>query len=415
MHNVLHRAQRRAGRILRELVPYNRRYRPVGVHSSSRQLATLPNSGASYYEVIPAHTSYLNMPDAFYEQASTYGGSLHSKPNRQEAVPAAFVLELRQGRVYADNNDSVAVISADNKLVGDASFQYTNKTWDTIQPEDNNIFRQSYFLEPERINGTVCSLLSGGGAAIGNYYHWMIDSVPRLHLLKETGQLKSVDYFLVYDRQLRFVQETLVALGIRPEQIIDVATHRHVQADRLLVTSPVRGNGAHTPAWACDFLKAAYQPAPLPLGQERKFSPLVYISRRDADTRQVLNKDAVEDLLGQYGFETHVLSPMSFADKVELFAGARAIVSTVGAGMTNLVFCAPGTPLLELFPQGFVVPDFLELSSRVGLDYHWMVCSNLRPATKLGAARREDLMVNLEELRRQLDLLQLHEAVAATT
>ncbi|RAK69367.1 glycosyltransferase family 61 protein [Hymenobacter edaphi] len=402
MHQLLERAQRRAGRLLREWLPLNLHYRPVGIHARSRELPEVPGAAAAYYEVVAAHTSHTDIPAAFYEAASAYGGHLHSKPPRTEDVPAAFVLELRGGRLYADNNDSVAVIAADDRLVGDASFQYTNKTWETIRPADNNIFRQAYFLEPVPVTGTVCSLLSGGGAAIGNYYHWLIDSLPRLHLLQAAGLLPEVDYFLVYNRDWRFVQQTLAPLGIRPEQIIDVRTHRHLRADRLLVTSPVRGTGAHTPEWACDFLRRRYLPPDPALVEARKFSPYVYISRRDADARHVLNETAVEELLRPYGFRTYVLSQLSFAEKVALFGGAKAIVAPVGAGLSNLAFTAPGTPVLELLPQGFVVPDFMELSYRLGLNYRWLVCPNAQAATNLGDARREHLTVDLDALRPSL-------------
>jgi capsular polysaccharide biosynthesis protein len=405
MHQLLERAQRRAGRLLREWLPRNLHYRPVGIHPGSRDAAAVPGAAATYYEVVAAHTSHTDIPAAFFEAASAYGGHLHSKPPRTEQVPAAFVLELRGGRLYADNNDSVAVIAADDHLVGDASFQYTNKTWETIRPEDNNIFRQAYFLEPVPVAGTVCSLLSGGGAAIGNYYHWLIDSVPRLQLLHAAGLLREVDYFLVYNRHWRFVQQTLAPLGIRPEQLIDVTTHRHLRAERLLVTSPVRGTGAHTPEWACDFLRRRFLPPDPALVTAHQFSPYVYISRRDAEARHVLNEAAVEELLRPYGFRTYTLSQLSFAEKVTLFAGARAVISPVGAGLSNLAFCAPGTSLLELLPQGFVVPDFMELAYRLDLRYDWLVCPHPQAATSLGDARREDLTVDLDALRQHLTQL----------
>ncbi|RTQ48960.1 glycosyltransferase family 61 protein [Hymenobacter gummosus] len=413
MHQLLERAQRRAGRLLREWLPHNLHYRPVGIHARSRDLAEVPKAAATYYEVVAAHTSHTDIPAAFFEAASAYGGHLHSKPPRTEQVPAAFVLELQQGRLYADNNDSVAVIAADDRLVGDASFQYTNKTWETIRPEDNNIFRQAYFLEPVPVAGTVCSLLAGGGAAIGNYYHWLIDSVPRLHLLQAAGLLGEVDYFLVYNRNWRFVQQTMAALGIRPEQLIDVTTHRHLRAERLLVTSPVRGTGAHTPAWACDFLRRSFLPPDPALVAAHQYSPYVYISRRDAEARHVVNEAAVEELLRPYGFRTYVLSQLSFAEKVTLFAGARAIIAPVGAGLSNLTFCAPGTCLLELLPQGFVVPDFMELAYRLGLRYDWLVCPHPQAATSLGDARREDLTVDLDALHQHLAQLFGQPAVPA--
>ena len=57
-------------------------------------------------------------------------------------MPAAFVLALPQGRLLADNSLSVAVISADNRLVGDALFQYDANRPDLTRPEENTLFRQ---------------------------------------------------------------------------------------------------------------------------------------------------------------------------------------------------------------------------------------------------------------------------------
>lgn len=389
------RIRRRAGRLLRQYVPRQMHHRPTGVHASSQALAGTPGSGATYHEIVPAHVSELAVPVAYQRDASDYEGT-HHRPHGQETVPAAFVLELAPGRLYADNWDSVAVIAADGWLVGDVSFQYCRQAWQTTPPEENNIFQQRYFQPPVQLAGTVCSLLSGGGAAMGNYYHWLIDSLPRLHLLRAAGLFEEVDYFLIYDQQHRFAVETLVALGIRPAQIIDVRTHPHVLAQRLLVTSPVRGTGNHTPAWACDFLRDVFLPAP-PVG--RAFSPYVYISRRDAQLRRVLNEAAVEAVLHPLGFETYALSTLTFAEKRALFSQARVIVGPIGAGLANLVFATPGTPVLELVPGGFVMSEHRDLAARGGLTYDWLVCASPAAAGGIFEARRLDLIVDPEALR----------------
>ena len=388
---MLKRIQRRAGRLLRELLPFNLRYRPVGVHLSSEQLGGQPDSGAVYQEVVPAHTSRLDVAAEFYDLCVGY-----DKPQRVELVVPAFVLTLANGRVYADNFDSVAVIAADGRLVGDASFQFAKKEWRLIQPEDNNIFRQRYFRRPVLVAGTVCSLLSGGGAGTGNYSHWLLDSLPRLHLVREAGLLDSIDYFLVYDRHNDFVREALSLLGVGPERLIDVETHRHLQADRLVVPSAVRGRGRHFPRWAFEFLRGAYLSAGR--GVARSFSPLVYINRRDAAVRRVTNEAQVQALLQPVGFETYQLSALSFAEKVALFAQARVIVSPVGAGLANAGFCAPGTVLIELLPHHFVVPDFLEISSRLGLVHYPLVSASAGATANAYADRLEDLTVDIAAL-----------------
>ncbi|UPL50269.1 glycosyltransferase family 61 protein [Hymenobacter sublimis] len=395
MHDVLLRARRKAGRLLREWIPQNMRYRPIGVHASSRELAARPAGGVAYFEVVPAHTSTLSIPDDFYKRASTYGG-LHDKPLRQEKVPAAFVVELIDGRVYADNFNSVAVIAADNRLVGDVSFQYDGARWDLTPPEENNIFRQRYFQRPVELPGTLCSLLSGGGAASGNYYHWLIDSLPRLYLVREAGLLDAVDYFLVYDKSKRFVLDTMGALGIGPERLVDVTTNPHVRARCLLATPGVRGNLTHTPAWACKFLRSILLPPPV---VNRSFSPYIYISRRDAPGRHILNEEALEAMLREYGFETHVLTPYTQNEKTALFAQAQIIVSAVGAGLANIVVSPVGAQLIELFPSSFVVADYMEFTARIGIDHHYLVCDTPNPSRTRAGAQRDHLTVDLDALR----------------
>ncbi len=391
----MQRIKRRAGRLLRELVPHNLRYRPTGVHPHSQALAALPGSGATYQEVVPAHTSYLDVPPDFYHLCVAY-----DKPQPAEQVVPAFVLTLAGGRLYADNFDSVAVLAADGRLVGDASFQFAKKEWSLIQPEDNNIFRQRYFVPPVPVAGTVCSLLSGGGAGTGNYSHWLLDSLPRLHLVREAGLWESIDYFLVYDRHNGFVRETLALLGVGPERLLDVHTHRHLRAERLVVPSAVRGRGRHFPGWAFEFMRTAYGPARQAVA--RPFSPLVYINRRDAAVRRVTNEAAVQALLQPYGFETYQLSALSFAEKAALFAQARVIVSPVGAGLANIGFCTPGAALIELLPHHFVVPDFMEIAARVGVRHYPLVSAPAAAGANAYADRLEDLTVEVPALRQLL-------------
>jgi capsular polysaccharide biosynthesis protein len=169
-----------------------------------------------------------------------------------------------------------------------------------------------------------------------------------------------------------------------------------------VATSPVRGRLTHTPEWAGQFLQSILLP-PSPVG--RRFSPFVYLSRNDAPNRRVLNEAALEPLLAEYGFQTHLLTPYSQDERVALFAQARVVVSAVSAGLSNLVFCAPGTRVLELLPQTFVVPDYLELSTRLGLRYQYLVCPTPRQQKRRYAAQREDLTVPEAALRCRLDAL----------
>ena len=401
MQDLLTRAQQRTGRLLRNLVPHNEHYRPTGVHPTAKALAARPGSGAHYVEVYPGYTSYLTVPDEFISLAPPY----YNRIAEQEAVAPAFVVLLPDARINADHFSNVAVIAADNHLVGDVSLQFSAGSFAVAPPAENPIFRQRYFRSPGQVSGTVCSLLSGGGAAVGNYYHWLLDSLPRLHLVDEAGLWDEVDYFLIYSREQHFVMETLLALGIRNEQIIDLQTTTHLRAQRLLLTSPVRGTGRHAPPWVGEFMKDAFRPLAAKAARTTGFSPLVYVSRRDAAFRRVRNEAEVEALLAGYGFGSYALTELSLREKATLFSGARAVVGPVGAGLVNILFCAAGTPLIELLPRNLVVPDYLELAARLGMPHFPIICApESASAQRATADRQDDLTVDLEALRQTLTL-----------
>lgn len=401
MQDLLTRAQRRTGRLLRDLVPHNEHLRPVGVYPTAKALAAQPGSGAHYVEVYPAYTSHLTVPDEFVSLAPAY----YDRINEQEEVAPAFVLTLPNARINADHFGTLAVITADNKLVGDVSLQFSAGNFAVAPPADNPIFRQRYFRPPGQVSGTVCSLLSGGGAALGNYYHWLLDSLPRLHLVEEAGLWDEIDYFLIYSREQHFVMETLLALGIRSEQIIDLQTTTHLRAQRLVLTSPVRGTGRHAPRWAGEFMKDAFRPLAATAARATRFSPLVYVSRRDAAFRRVRNEAEVEALLAEYGFESYALTELSFREKAALFSGARAVVGPVGAGLANILFCPEGTPLIELLPRNLVVPDYLDLTARLGMPHYPIICAlEAASAQRATADRQDDLTVDLTALRQAVEM-----------
>ncbi|RYU74630.1 glycosyltransferase family 61 protein [Hymenobacter persicinus] len=402
MQDFLARVQRRTGHVLRELLPRNEQYRPTGIHASSQALAAKPGSGATYSEVYPAYVSHLSIPAEFNTLRPAYYDPIAAR----EDVPAAFVLTLPAGRLNVDNRSSVAIIAQDNHLVGDASLQYAAGSFAMAAAAHNPVLRQRYFQHPVQINGTVCSLLSGGGAAIGNYYHWLLDSLPRLHLVQEAGLWDSIDYFLIYDRRHRFAVESLLELGIRDEQIIDVQQNAHLCADQLVVTSPVRGGGLHAPEWVGEFMQQTYLPNVAPAGRPaRPFSPFVYVSRRDAAFRRVRNEAEVEAVLAEYGFVSYALSELSLREKAALFAGARVVVGPVGAGLVNILFCAPGTALVEFLPRNLVVGDYLDLTSRLHMSHYPLIGRrDEASAQKATADRQDDLTVDLAALRQALRL-----------
>jgi len=99
----------------------------------------------------------------------------------------------------------------------------------------------------------------------------------------------------------------------------------------------------------------------------------LYISRNDAVLRRVTNEAEIVAMLDRYGFEPVESGRMLFEEQVRLFASAGIIVAPHGAGLANLMFCRPGTKVLEFFPANYIDDGLCRLAVGMGMDYRHMI------------------------------------------
>jgi hypothetical protein len=106
----------------------------------------------------------------------------------------------------------------------------------------------------------------------------------------------------------------------------------------------------------------------------------VYISRRDAQCRRVVNEPEQTAVFLQKGVETHTLRGMAAADQVRLFAAARTIIAPTGAALVHLLFAPQGAQVIELFPAGFereVLHVYQPICDLLGLRYRRVDCESI--------------------------------------
>ncbi|MEA5417267.1 glycosyltransferase family 61 protein [Synechococcus sp. BA-132 BA5] len=279
------------------------------------------------------------------------------------------VVEVVNGQLFTDGRRNISVISR-RRLVPFVSWQHD--AGQDLKTDENFLLsgRLRLSRRPERIQGTVVSLLCGESGNY-NYFHWLFEVLPRLHLLNRLGiDLQSVIY-LVPDCSCPFQVDTLNALGIGPERRLTSQKHGYICADLMVAIShPVLRNW-DMPDWMLHFVRQSL----LPLASKAVPGQFIYISRRDsANSRRLINEEDFCRQLNLCGFHCVVLSELSFADQVTLFSGARMIVGVHGAGLTNLVFASPGTVVYELYLQAYNPPMFANIARWLKLDYHGIAC-----------------------------------------
>ncbi|MGL4378867.1 MAG: tetratricopeptide repeat protein, partial [Microcoleaceae cyanobacterium] len=287
----------------------------------------------NYIDLQPSITLAPNLHEAF-----------KVTPTRE---PESFIAIVPNARVWGSASTS-AVITSNQKLVADISTGSAEL-----------IVLSEQLPPPVKIDGTVAFLSVQWGH--NNYYHWMIDLISRFALLIHSGiPLELIDKFVVNTHVLPYQQETLQLLGIPPNKIIQSSQTNHFLATRLIVPSPLRLEDFRSSQWVCSFLKSQFC-----LPQFRENSPYakrIYISRSHASYRKIINEEEMMTFLAKYGFQKVTFESMSFAEQVACMAVAEVVIAPHGAGLTNLVFCAPQTKVIEIFSPEYVANCYWQIS-----------------------------------------------------
>lgn len=340
---------------------------PKGYYLSvSNWLQVSNEPGASYQEIYAADCLIRSPP-------KTIDSEIHWKftLEYQRQIPHSFLAVIPQGRIWVNRGISVnnsAIIASNDRILADLSLEFGK------QPQDNLIFEQ-WKLPPIRVlSGNAVVLTMAKGEI---YFHWILDLLPKFKLLSLGNiDLSQIDYFIVNSIQSAFQKETLHCIGIPEDKVIESTAYPHIKADRLIVPSLPSLSGNPT-KWVCEFLREQF------LSNNSSYDRTVerlYISRKNARYRKVLNEDRVREfLLEKLGFEIVALETLKVREQAALFNRTKVIISPHGAGLTNLVFCSPGTTVIEIFSPNYVNVCYYSLCQQIGLNYYYLIGEGKQP------------------------------------
>jgi Glycosyltransferase 61 len=216
-----------------------------------------------------------------------------------------------------------------------------------------------------------CALLIADSHSQPNICHFLLDQITRLAVLRHADQFNRDALLIGPSLEEPFQRDVIDILGFRNYHGISETAHLRIH--KLYASSNSFGGRMAHPGhfgadWAVGYLREALG------GGEVARNRRIYISRDGARYRRIRNDTDVLELLGKSGFEVVRPEGLTFLEQVALFKGATHIVSPHGAGLANLVFCQPGTHVLEMFHplQGSVA--YAIIGEGAGLDYSTLLC-----------------------------------------
>jgi capsular polysaccharide biosynthesis protein len=295
---------------------------------------------------------------------------------RELDVPERFVLEVDDGRLVGDY---AATITPGGRLDLQTSPYFRIRGW-----QEHPIYLRPRLPEPVALDGTTVSLASQASGR--NYYHSIMDTLPRWGVLQEAMPDARPDH-LVVSHLTRWDRQLLAMTGLDELHLVEPVKHLSVRAERLLVPC-LNNQSTLAPRWITQWLRTALPPKDVS-GHPRR----LYVTRGAAPhTRRFVREAELMRLLAPLGFERLDPGAVSVQDQIDHFAAAEVVVAPHGAGLVNLNFAPEGVRVLELFAPRYLNPGYWAITDNIPDSvYRYLV------ADPVEADRPEARMLNVQD------------------
>ena len=264
----------------------------------------------------------------------------------QYALP---IVELWDGKVIGDLR---MVATAKDTVIGKLQALFNLK-----DPLNHYLMQRRRFRMLKYRKGTALLL---GSANSDNYYHWMLDSVPRWKML-QAANWSEYDYVLLHSRSVRFQEEMLDRLGIPEAKRLRCSKNFVHQFERLVVPAMPSFPPEDVPQWICAYVRSLFP--------EKAAGPEKIYLRRGGGRRRLANEAELEKALEARGFVSIQTEKLTVAEQARILSSARCVVGPHGAALTNLFFAPPGAMLLELFHPQHKNHCYINIAAACGQRY----------------------------------------------
>lgn len=203
-----------------------------------------------------------------------------------------------------------------------------------------------------------------------NYFHWTIEALPRLMALeafrREGGHIDRL--LLPMPDPPPFVMQSLAEFFPDFVPLVEFVTKPHWQFERVLFFLDMRVDKSVLTRFkqtTAAFADRVAPPAPSTIGRA------LLISRRDAGNRRLVNEEVLAKAVAPMPLDVLVGSDLSVAEQRRMAGAARLVIGVHGAGLTNALFCRPGTAMIELTTTQYIrrARSYGDIAAYRGLPY----------------------------------------------
>ncbi|MCT8089474.1 glycosyltransferase family 61 protein [Acinetobacter sp. C_4_1] len=229
-----------------------------------------------------------------------------------------------------------------------------------------------YFIRKnKKVEILNCRVLFLGGNGSFNYFHWIIEILPKLIFF---NQLNSIDLILVHENVVKIksyadsfklflnyfninipVKYVGKNTALRCQELYYMSSFNHVvfNVKGEYDVNYIRLSDSKTKLISNVFFKNYIE---VGFDNEDKFPKKFFIKRGNGISsynRRNYNEEEVSKILINLDIKSIFIEDYSFSEQMKLFSNAELIVAPSGAFLTNIIFCKKNTKVVSWLPEKF--------------------------------------------------------------
>ncbi|MBX7227894.1 MAG: glycosyltransferase family 61 protein [Chitinophagales bacterium] len=201
------------------------------------------------------------------------------------------------------------------------------------------------------------------------YFHFLCDALPRLLALEDI--VKNA-VLLLPETHNSFHIELLAYF--KPKKIVFYKSNQFLFCPKLVTVNYTAPTGNYNNSLINKLRDKLTSSAGYGNAEKKN----IYISRKKAARRRILNETDVESLLLKYNFLVIYSEDYSMEEKINLFTGCNLLVSIHGAGLTNMLFMPKKSKVIEIrMPDDKSNLAYFTMASELEIDYYYTFSASL--------------------------------------
>ena len=203
------------------------------------------------------------------------------------------------------------------------------------------------------------------------YFHWNMDALPKLYFISQDTNLKNAKLIIPnYYLKIKYIKESLLLLGFNENNFISVDYSKVCYCKSISYCPPFTISGNYHTEITLKMAAVLKNRADTSTNKPIR---LIYVTRRNAQKRKIINESEIEKILVKFGFEIIETDNLSYVEQIHLFNAAKWLISIHGAALTNMLFMNKATNVLEIRNENDASNNcYFSLASAMGLNYYYL-------------------------------------------